>query len=127
MQFRTGAALWENFTNPGDSSQRIYRSPRGTGVPVSPISGAPDFNDPQQYTELRNPNSFIVDLQGRYNLGDALRIKQRLEVVLLVVNALGAGDTTNFFDTYAKTNNRFGLASSRQSPLQAEVLLRFRN
>ena len=127
LQYRTGKALWESFTNPGDSTQRLYKSPRGTGAPISSVTGAQDYNDPSQWTELRNPDQFIIDLQGRYNLGGLLHMKERLELVLLVVNATNNGGTSNITDNNSTFLSKFGDASSHFSPLQAEVLIRFRN
>ncbi|HEX9548601.1 MAG TPA: hypothetical protein VF942_14765, partial [Acidimicrobiales bacterium] len=76
LQYRTGAPMWESFSNPADSTQRIYKTPRGTGAPISSVTGAPNFNDPNQWTALRQPDQFNIDLQARYNLGDPFNWKQ---------------------------------------------------
>ena len=133
LQYRTGGAQWMSFTNPADSTQRYYKTPRGTGAPISSVTGAPNFNDPTQWTELRDPDQFNIDLQARYNLGGALNWKQsKLDLVLLVVNSLNEPDAQFISTTYSTRasgadTNRFGFASTHFSPLQAEFLIRFRN
>lgn len=128
MQYRTGSPLWMSFRNPADSSQRLYRSPRGTGFAVNNATGQPDFNDPSSWVELRNPSSLAVDLQARYDLGHALGLERtRLELAGLVVNALNSTDPFSLSDSWSTPNNRFGTVSTRQSPLQGELILRVRN
>jgi len=128
MRYFTGAADWESFTNPGDSTQRIYRSPRGTGIPNATGTQVPNFNDPNSWAELRDPTTFIIDLQARYNLSQALQFKQaKAEIMLLVVNVLNDSTSQTLFDSYAATNNRFTLTNFHQSALSAELMLRFRN
>jgi hypothetical protein len=128
VRYFTGGADWMSFTNPGDSSQRLYRSPRGTGVPAVTTGGSPNFNDPSTWSDLRDPAQFLIDLQARYNLSGPLGLKQqRAEVLLLVVNVLNDSSPTSIFDSFSATSNRFGLANFHQSPMQAEVMLRFRN
>lgn len=128
VQYRTGGTNWMNFSNSADTSGgRIWRSPRGTGFPTNSATGQPDFNDPNSWTEIRSPDQFTLDLQARYNFGRLLQIKQKLELVLLVVNALNDSGMRFFTDSWATSNSRFGLASSHNTPLQAEFILRFRN
>lgn len=127
LQYRTGSPLWESFSNPNDGSKN-YKSPRGSGVPINSATNAPDFNDPSTFTQLRNPELFNIDLQARYNLGQLFHLKeQRLETILLVVNSLDNPNASSLFDSYTRTNNRFGYAQFHNSPLQAELLIRFRN
>jgi hypothetical protein len=127
LQYRTGRADWESFPG-GFNGARIIRSPRGTGFPINSQTGQPDFNDPSQISELRDPDYFNIDLQARYNLGQALNLQQRAEIVLLVVNALNEVTPFGYTDQYSnRLNNKFGFASGAVSPLQAEVFLRFRN
>jgi hypothetical protein len=128
LQYRTGSPLWESFANPADSTQRIYKSPRGTAAPISSSTGAQNFNDPQLYTEIRNPDQFTLDLQARYNLANLLHLKQqRLDLVLLVVNTLNDPEASGLSDSFSARNSRFGQAFSHFAPLQAEFLLRYRN
>jgi hypothetical protein len=128
LQYRTGKPMWESFTNPGDPNQRIYKTPRGTGAPYSSVTGAQNFNDPSLWTELRDPDEFNIDLQARYNLGDPLRLKgQKLDLVLLVVNALNNRGASSLTDNFSTRNNRFGYAFSHFPPLQAEFVIRYRN
>ena len=130
VQYRSGTPGWEGITNPGDVNQRIYKTQRGTGAPVSPTSNAPNFNDPSQWTELRNPDVFNLDLQARYNLGALLNMRQsRLDLVLLVVNTLSDSAASNLTDTYKLRNNNFAETSSfgHFQPIQGEVLIRYRN
>jgi Carboxypeptidase regulatory-like domain/TonB-dependent Receptor Plug Domain len=128
LQYRTGSPLWESFANPADSNQRIYKSPRGTAAPISTVTNAQNFNDPQQFTEIRNPDQFTLDLQARYNLANVLHMKQqRLDLVLLVVNTLNDPEASGLSDSFSVKNSRFGDAFSHFSPLQAEILLRYRN
>ena len=104
----------------------MYRSPRGTGFPIT--GAASNFNDPTGWSEIRDPTQLVLDLQARYNLGAPLGLKQqRAEIVLLMVNSFNDSSASSLFDTWSATNNRFGLANFHQSPLQAEMLLRFRN
>src|SRR5207247_10492967 len=107
-----------------------YKTQRGTGAPVSTGSNAPNFNDPSQWTELRNPPVFNIDLQARYNLGGLLRMKdQKLDVVLLVVNALSDSAASQRTATHKIRNNNFGEATSfgHFAPIQGELLIRYRN
>ncbi|MBS2022154.1 MAG: TonB-dependent receptor [Deltaproteobacteria bacterium] len=128
VQYRTGSPNWENYTNPADGTQRYYRSPRGTGFPNNTTLGKPDFNDPNSWTDLRNPDQFTLDLQARYNLGQALKTKEKFEIVLLVVNSLNNTGPQFLYDSYTTSaTNRFGQASSHFSPLQAEFMFRVRN
>ena len=133
MQYRTGAPEWMSFTNPADSNQKIYKSPRGTGVPISSVTGAPNFNDPTQWSELRDPSQFTLDLQARYNMGNALDWKQsKLDLVLLVVNSFNDPEASSVSNSFSlrpsgTDTNRFGYAFGHFSPLQAEFLIRFRN
>ncbi|TMA23494.1 MAG: TonB-dependent receptor [Deltaproteobacteria bacterium] len=130
VQYRTGSPMWEHSSNPADTNQSIYHSPRGTGVPFSSLTGAQDFNDPTQWTELRNPDQFNIDLQARYNLGGALKMKeQKLDVVLLVVNVLSSAAAQTLTDTVKSKNNAFGDATGfgHFAPIQGELLIRYRN
>ena len=130
VQYRTGKPMWERFSNPADSNQSIYKSPRGTGVPYSSLSGAQDFNNPDLWTELRNPDQFNIDLQARYNLGGALKMKeQKLDVVVLMVNLLSSAAASALTDSSRTKNNNFGYATGfgHFQPFQAELLIRYRN
>jgi hypothetical protein len=130
FQYRSGTPGWESISNPADSNQRLYKTQRGTGAPVSTLNNAPNFNDPSQWAELRNPPVFNIDLQARYNLGSLLRMKdQKLDVVLLVVNALSSSGPSQLSDTYRLKNNHFGDTTSfgHFPPLQGEILIRYRN
>lgn len=130
LQYRSGTPGWEGITNPADVNQRIYKSQRGTGAPVSTLSNAPNFNDPSQWTELRNPAFFGIDLQARYNLGGLLKLKdQKLDLVLLFVSVLSNAEASNLTDTYKLKNDNFGEATSfgHLAPIQGEVLIRYRN
>jgi hypothetical protein len=125
-QYRTGTPLWMNFQNPGDSTRNMYRSPRGTGFAFS--GNAPNFNDPDTISELRNPPVTLIDFQARYDLGSALRMREKLEVALLFVNLLNNTEPTSYRDTWLRTSsNQFGWVAGRNRPLQAEVLVRLRN
>ncbi|MFL5343812.1 MAG: carboxypeptidase regulatory-like domain-containing protein [Hyalangium sp.] len=125
-RYLTGTPLWMNINNaPGGS---LYRSPRGTGYAVNSATGRPDFNDPSTVSELRNPDQFLIDAQVRYDAGRPFGLKQKFELTLLVVNLLNNTDITGMNDRYAPTGtNTYGLGSFRNRPLQAELLLRFRN
>jgi hypothetical protein len=127
LEYRTGSPDWESFTNPGDSSQRVYKSPRGTGFPVNYVTGQPNYNDPNSIASLRNPDEALFHLQLRYNLGQALKIKQRLEVTFLLVNALNSVNPVQLYDSNAVKSSKFGLVNFRESPLQAEFIIRYRN
>lgn len=126
FRYLTGTPLWMNSSNPGGGV--MYRSDRGTGHSINTSTGRPDFNDPSTVSSLRNPDQFIIDAQARYNLGRALGIQQKVELTLLVVNLLNNTDATSIVDRYsATTGNQYGTTNNRNRPLQAELLLRFRN
>ena len=130
VQFYTGTPLWETFPNPTPGeTQRVIRSPRGTGYPNDTTTGAPNLNDPGQWVELRNPDQLTIDLQARYNVGELFELKQtRIEIIALVVNALNSITPTSLTDAYTPgATNRFGAAVSRAAPLQGELILRVRN
>ncbi len=130
VQYLSGNPLWETFPNPNPSeTQRVIRSPRGTGFPNDSSSGLPNLNDSSQWTELRNPSQLIIDLQVRYDVGHLFRLNEpRIELVGLLVNALNSTDATTLSDTFSNgATNRFGTALFRQAPLQAELILRVRN
>jgi hypothetical protein len=126
FRYLTGTPLWMNSSNPGGGT--LYRSPRGTGHSLNVATGRPDFNDPSTVSQLRNPDQFLLDAQARYDLGRPLGMKQKLELTLLVVNLFNNTDVSTINDQYAATGtNRYGTSNFRNRPLQAELLLRFRN
>jgi len=128
LQYRTGRPLWESFPNPGDPSQRLYRSPRGTGFAVNTATGQPDFNDPSTLVELRAPSQFLVDVQARYDLAPVLHLKdQRLELIGLVQNVFNDTSTVTLNDFYGANGRGYGAALTHNTPLQAQVQLRWRN
>jgi hypothetical protein len=128
LQYRTGSPLWESFANPADSNQRVFKSPRGTAAPISSSTGSQNFNDPNLFTEIRNPDQFTLDLQLRYNIAPVLHLKnQRLDLVLLVVNTLNDPEAEGLSDSFSVKNSRFGQAFEQFPPLQAEILIRYRN
>ena len=122
--------MWETFPNPtpGETA-RVIRSPRGTGYPNDTTTGAPNLNDPTQWSELRNPDQLTIDLQARYNVGQLFELKEpRIEIIALVVNAFNSIAPTSLIDAYTPgATNRFGTAVSRAAPLQGELILRVRN
>lgn len=130
LQFYTGTPMWETFPNPtpGETA-RVIRSPRGTGYPNDTTTGAPNLNDPTQWSELRNPDQLTIDLQARYNVGQLFELKEpRIEIIALVVNAFNSIAPTSLTDAYTPgATNRFGTAVSRAAPLQGELILRVRN
>ena len=105
----------------------MYRSPRGTGFATNPATGTQDFNDPTSWVNMRNPSALVLDVQARYDLSYLLHTTQRIELVGFIVNVLNNEDPTSFVDSWAVKNNRFGLASFRQAPFQAELIIRVRN
>lgn len=130
LQFYTGTPMWETFPNPTPGeTQRVIRSPRGTGYPNDAATGTPNLNDPTQWSELRNPDQLTIDLQARYNIGQLFELKQtRVELIALVVNALNSTTPTALTDAYTPgATNRFGMAVSRAAPLQGQLVLRVRN
>lgn len=128
LQYLTGRPMWLTATNPGDSSQFLYRSPRGTGHAINPSTGLPDFNDPASVVELRQPDLFQIDAQARYDLGKALNTDYKLELTLLVVNVLNNTEVTSLSDRFTTARNTsYGTATFRNRPLQAQLLLRWRN
>jgi len=103
-------AAWMNSTNTGGGT--LYRSPRGTGRSVNVATGRPDFNDPSTVSDLRNPDSFLIDAQARYDGGRSLGLKQKLELTLLVVNLLNNTDVQTINDRYSATGtNTFGTSN----------------
>jgi hypothetical protein len=126
FRYLTGSPVWMYQYNSATRTN-VYRSPRGTGHAVNSSTGQPDFNDPSSVSELRNPDQFVIDAQARYDLGRLLNMSNKLELTFLVVNALNNRGPTSVYDEWSTTNNRYGLARSRNRPLQAELLLRFRN
>jgi hypothetical protein len=71
---------------------------------------------------------FTLDLQLRYNIAPVLHMKnQRLDLVLLVVNTLNDPEAEGLSDSFSAKNSRFGQAFDHFPPLQAEVLIRYRN
>ncbi len=130
VQYYTGTPLWETFPNPNPSeSNRVIRSPRGTGFPNDTATGAPNLNDPSQWVDLRNPSQLTLDLQARYNVGQLFNLTEpRIELVALVVNAFNSTEATGYSDTFAPgATNRFGTATGRPAAFQAELILRVRN
>ena len=127
LVYRTGSPMWESFTNTGDPNLRAYHSPRGTGFATNPATGQPDFNDPTSWVYMRNPSQFLMDVQARYDFSRILHTTQRVELVGFIVNVLNNEDPVTLTDSWAVKNNRFGLASFRNSPFQAEIIIRVRN
>ncbi|WNG32709.1 TonB-dependent receptor [Archangium violaceum] len=124
FRYLTGTPLWmnESLSNP---STTLYRSPRGTGYALN--RGSPNFNDPSTISELRNPDQFIIDAQARYDVGRLFQLKNKLELTLMVVNALNNNDANTLYDRWSTGSTTYGMSRFRTSPLQAELLLRFRN
>jgi hypothetical protein len=122
LRYLTGTPLWMNQSL---SNTTLYRSPRGTGHSLN--RSAPNFNDPSSISELRNPDQFLIDAQARYDLGRLVNMSNKLELTLMVVNALNNTDPSALYDRWAATNTTYGLTRFRNRPLQAELLLRFRN
>ena len=122
FRYLTGTPLWMNQSL---SNTTLYRSPRGTGHSLN--RGAPNFNDPSSISELRNPDQFIIDAQARYDLGRLLNMSNKLELAFLVVNVLNNTDPTSLYDRWQAGTSTYGLTRGRNRPLQAELLLRFRN
>ncbi len=125
-QYRTGSPLWESFLNPFDQTQTYRRSPRGTGFAFT--GSTADFNNPDQLAELRNPDVWQLDAQARYDLGSLLRLREKVEVTLLVINVLNSTAPLTYNDAWlASGTNTFGSVRTRIFPLQAELLFRFHN
>ncbi|QRK11700.1 TonB-dependent receptor [Archangium violaceum] len=124
FRYLTGTPLWMN-QNQSNPSTVIYRSPRGTGYAFD--GGSPNFNDPSTISELRNPDQFIIDAQARYDVGRLFQMKNKLELTMMVVNALNNTDANTLYDRWSPGSTTYGMARYRTSPLQAELLLRFRN
>ncbi len=81
-------------------------------MPFSSLTGAQDFNNPDLWTGLRNPDQFNIDLQARYNLGGALKMKeQKLDIVLLMVNLLSSAAASALTETPKAKNNNFSYAT----------------
>jgi hypothetical protein len=126
FRYLTGTPLWMNSNN--SAGGQLYRSGRGTGHSVNAATGRPDFNDPSTVSQLRNPDTFLIDAQARYDVGRPLGLKQKVELTLLVVNLLNNTNVSTINDRYSPTGtNIFGTSNFRHRPLQAELLLRFRN
>lgn len=127
-RYLTGTPLWMNQSL---TNTTLYRSPRGTGHTVNYRTSLPNFNDPTSISSLRNPDQFVIDAQVRYDAGRLFNMSNKLELTLLVVNALNNTDPTQYYDRWttpsSSSTNNYGLVRSRTSPLQAELLLRFRN
>ncbi|MGQ0504325.1 MAG: TonB-dependent receptor [Myxococcaceae bacterium] len=127
IQYRTGTPGWMNFVNPGAPGETYYRSRRGTGYTLE-SSGVPNFNNPGNISELRNPDQAIFDLQARYDLGTALHLKEtKLEIMVQLFNALNLQSPTSYDDRWAPRNSTYGAVSGRLSPFQAQLGLRVRN
>jgi hypothetical protein len=124
-RYLTGTPLWMNQSVSYPDRTTLYRSPRGTGFSTN--RGTPNFNDPTTISELRNPDQFVIDAQARYDIGRLFQMSHKLELTLMVVNALNNTDPTFYYDRWAPSNSDYGLVSGRSRPLQAELLLRFRN
>jgi hypothetical protein len=127
LQYRTGRPLWENFPNPADPSQRAYRSPRGTAFATNPQTGGPDFNDPRSWVDFRTPSLLQVDAEARYNIGQLFHMKDRLEIAALVINVLNDTSATVLQDAYNAGGRNFGVATAHNNPIQATLILRWRN
>ncbi|XXF77196.1 TonB-dependent receptor [Myxococcaceae bacterium GXIMD 01537] len=127
FNYRTGAPMWM-YTEGSTDRQRVVRSPRGTGTAYNTSNGTPDFNDPSAVSELRQPSQIAIDAQARYDLGRLVNVgDNKMEMTLLFFNVLNNSDVTFVQEQYRASNNRFGTATGRRSPMQAELLLRFRN
>jgi len=127
--YHSGNPMWESFTNTGDANNR-FRSPRGTGFPVSSINQQPDFNDPTSWANLTNPEEFNIGLLARYNLGQPLGLeKQKAEITFYMVNVTDTSEAQGYNTSWSPTatRNTFGDSGFHASAMQGEVILRFRN
>lgn len=127
FRYLTGTPLWMTMTNPTSGNGSLYRSPRGTGYTLNATTGRADLNDPSNVAILRNPDQFVIDAQARYDVGRPFGLSQKLELTLLVVNLLNNTDPTGWNQNYNTANQQYGTVFNRNRPLQAELLLRFRN
>jgi hypothetical protein len=128
--FHSGNPVWESFTNNGDSTTSRYRTPRGAGFPVNPSTNQPDFNDPASWASLLNPDQLNLGVLARYNLGQVLGLKeQKAEITFYMVNVTDTAEAQSLNGSFSPSASRnvFGYAGSHASPLQGEVILRFRN
>jgi len=125
FRYQTGTPAWMSYANPAGGT--LYRTPRGTGNTINTTTGQPDVNSPELISELRNPSLFLVDAQARYDVGRHFNMGNKLELTLLVVNALNNTESTLVTDRWSTTRNAYGQSRGRNRPAQAELLLRFRN
>jgi len=127
FNYRTGAPMWM-YQEGAVDRQRVVRSPRGTGHAYNTANGIPDFNDPSAVSELRQPSQLLFDLQARYDLNRLVKMgESKMELTLIMFNVLNNSDVTFVQEQYRTNNNRFGTATSRRSPMQAQLQLRVRN
>jgi hypothetical protein len=129
IRYTTGEPIWENFSNPANGSS-FYRSPQGTCFANNGPNGVPNFSDPTSWIECRKPDTFLMDVQARYDLGRALGFKQKkLEATVLITDLLNNYETYSTTSRYAPgTFNKFGYSTgSVNGPFQAELYIRFRN
>jgi hypothetical protein len=127
LNYRTGEPMWM-YTEGSVDRQRVPHSPRGTGYTINTNTSSPNFNDPSTVSVLRQPDQFIIDAQARYDVGRLVNLGgNKLELTFLVFNVLNNTDTSYQYDQWSSSRNRYGMTSSRNRPLQAELLLRFRN
>lgn len=114
FQYRSGAPQWRVFQSPQDNSFSFYRSPRGTSTGTR-------TNDPTTWADFKLPDQFILDLQGTFSLEKLTG--QRIDLMVLIFNVLGAGVPTSID---ARNGATFGAIQGRSDNLNGELIIRYR-
>ncbi len=113
LQWHTGVPYTHRYWNANDGGYNNRRSPTGTDPGATP-------NDTREISEFRAPDQMSVDLRVSYDLHKL--IKQHLIVIADMFNLFNLGAVTSI-----RTSDTalFGLATSRQSPFQLQLGLRY--
>ena len=122
FQYLTGASQWKVFQSPQDSSFSLYRSPRGTttGSPNATTT-ANNNNNPVTWSDFKLPDQFNMDLQASFDFQPLT--KQRIDLYVQFFNVLNLATGTRL---ETRDNANFGTVTSRLTPFNAQVVLRYR-
>ena len=84
-----------------------------------------DPNDIRKWTELRTPDTMTIDLRAQYDILDPFRARvgnHRLSFIVDIFNSLDLSVPTGFENRNATT---YGTVTGRQTPLRAQLAVRY--
>lgn len=127
LGYQSGTALTKRFFNSFDGGYTYRRSPTGT-EPGNDAANAGTFNDVARIAEFRIPALLTMDVRMSWDVGSLFTEKIKLTLIADIFNVFNL-DAANTGANGTNLENRdvptFGQVRSRQTPLRAQLGLRF--